>query len=61
MDFQVVGWAIMDWIDLPQDGDRWRAVVNAAMKLRVPENAENFLAGLGTVSFSRRTLLHGVI
>jgi hypothetical protein len=31
----------MDWIDLAQE--RWRAVVNAAMNLRVPLNAGNFL------------------
>jgi hypothetical protein len=51
----------MDWIDLPEDRDRWRTAVNAVMKLRFPENAGNFLASLGTISFSRRTLLRGII
>jgi hypothetical protein len=40
---QEVGWAGMNWIDLAQDRGRWRALVNAEMNIRVPENAENLL------------------
>jgi hypothetical protein len=36
MDFQEIGWDGMDWIDLAQDRDQWRALVNKVMNLRVP-------------------------
>jgi len=35
IDIQKVGCGVMDWIDLAQDRDRWRALVNAEMNLRV--------------------------
>ena len=60
MDLQEVGCGNVDWIGLAQDRDRWRTLVSVVMNLRVPWNAGNFLTSCKTVSFSRRTLHHGV-
>jgi hypothetical protein len=36
MDLRDMGWGGMDWIDLAQVRDEWRALVNKVMNLRVP-------------------------
>jgi hypothetical protein len=38
-----IGWGGVNWIDVIQDGDQWRALVNTAMSLRVPQNVGKFL------------------
>jgi hypothetical protein len=36
MDLREIGWDGMAWIDLAQDREQWRTLVNTVMKLRVP-------------------------
>jgi len=60
MDLQEVRCGYMDWIGLAQDRDRWRTLVSAVMNLVVSWNAGNILTSCKPVSFSRRTLHHGV-
>jgi hypothetical protein len=36
MDIEKVGWGGMDWADLAQNKERWRAFVKAVMNLQVP-------------------------
>jgi hypothetical protein len=36
MDLREIGWDGVDWINLAQDSDQWRALVRALMNLRVP-------------------------
>jgi hypothetical protein len=35
-DLREIGWGGMDWIDLAQDRDQWKGLVNTALNLRVP-------------------------
>ena len=52
-------WGV-DWIELAQDRDRWRTPANAVLNLRVTYGDGNLLTSCKLVSFSRRTLFHGV-
>jgi hypothetical protein len=44
MNLREIGWGGMDWIDLAQDRDQWRALVNTVMNLRVLQNVGKFLS-----------------
>jgi hypothetical protein len=43
MDLREIGWYGMDWIDVAQDRDKLRALVNTVMNLSAPENVGKFL------------------
>ena len=60
MDLQEVGGSCGDWMELAQDRDRWRALVSTVRNLQVPKMRGISLLAAEPVSFSRRTLLHGV-
>jgi hypothetical protein len=51
MDLRDIGWDGMDWIDLAEDSDQWRVLLNTVMNPH--KDAGQFLS-----SFSRRAQLH---
>jgi hypothetical protein len=60
MDLREMGWDGVAWIDLAQDRDQQRALVNVVMNPRVPFNIGMFLSSCTTVGFSRRAQLYEV-
>jgi hypothetical protein len=45
-----VGWGDVDWIGLAKDRNRWRALGNSVLNLRVPLNAGKLSSGLALVA-----------
>jgi hypothetical protein len=59
-DLREIEWGGKAWIHLAQDRDRWRALVNTVMNLRVPQNVGKFSSSCAIGGFSRRAQLHEV-
>jgi hypothetical protein len=57
-DLRGIGWDDVDWIDMAQDRNQWRALVNTVLNLRVPLNTAKFLSSCIIDCFSRRARLH---
>jgi hypothetical protein len=60
MDLEEVGCGDVDWIGLAQDRNRWKALVNSILNLRVPRNAGKLSSGLTSSGLSSSAQLHRV-
>jgi hypothetical protein len=57
MDLREIGWDGVDWIDMAQDTEQWRILVNTVLCVRVPQNSGKFLSGCTIGGSSRRAQL----
>jgi hypothetical protein len=53
MDLREAEWGGMDWIDLVQDRDQWRVLMNTVINLRVSQNVGKFFSS-ATGGFSKK-------
>jgi hypothetical protein len=60
MDLREIGWNRIDWIDLAQDRNYWKGLVNTVMNTRGLSNAGKFLSDCTIGGFSRRAQLRDV-
>jgi hypothetical protein len=60
IDILQLGWGDVDWIRVPQDRDRWRALVDSVLNLRVPCNAGKLSSVLTTEVLSSGAQLYRV-
>jgi hypothetical protein len=60
MDLREVEWGDVNWTGLAKDTNRWRALVNSALNLRVPGNAGKLSSGLTSSGLSSSAQLHRV-
>jgi hypothetical protein len=60
MDLREIGWVGMDCIDLAQDRNEWRALVNKKLNLLAAQNVGNLFCSCRNGGCTRRAQLHGV-
>jgi hypothetical protein len=60
MDFAEMGWGDVDLIDVAQDRDRWRALDNSVLNLRLLKNVGKLSTVQTTRDLSSSVQLHGI-